>query len=137
MARVVVGFVAAAFVLAGWRNLPRLDQPASGAAGLLLAGAVLLAFWLGRRSVRVEAIATAVASARAEAAAAAHAGAQAVSQVVVNVGEGAREVGLREFGQPSWIGPASSQGVEQIEGSDAYASVLDELIETRAEQTAD
>jgi hypothetical protein len=133
MARVVVGFIAAAFVFAGWRNLPRLDQPSAGAAGLLLAGAVVVAFFLGRRSVHAEAVATAVASARAEAAAAAHAGAQAVSQVVVNVGDGARAVAAREYGQPAWIGPARFES-EQLEGSDAVSSMLDEILEQQVDQ---
>ena len=131
MGRVIVGFIAAAFVLAGWRNLPRIDQPAAGAAGILLGGAVLAAFWLGRRSVRAEAVATAIATARADAAAAAHAGAQAHSQVIVNVAgdrpaDGARSVAEDLYGHPEWIGPARVD-IAQLDGSDAIESMSDEL----------
>lgn len=133
MGRVVVGFIAAAMVFAGWRNLPRIPDPVSSSAGVLLGGAVLLAFYLGRRSVRAQAIATAVASARAEAAAAAHAGAQSVAQVVVNVGESGRDVAAASYGQPEWIG-AGRVDIEQLEGSDALESVLEDVTEHQREE---
>lgn len=128
-----MGFIAAAFVFAGWRNLPRIDQPQSSAAGLLLGGAVLLAFWLGRGSVRAEAVATAVAQARAQAAASAHAGAQSVAGVIVNVGEGARQVAADQFGQPEWVGARQVVVSEQIEGSDAVMSALEDVLSARQE----
>lgn len=129
MARLVVAAIAAASIFAGWANLPRIDQPASSAAGVLLAGAVLLAFWLGRRSVNADALAVAMASARAEATAAAHAGASAHSQVVVVTGEqGARYAAQEHYGRPSWIGEREPD-LTQLHGSDAVASMLDDLHE--------
>lgn len=137
MTRLVAAAIAVAFVFAGWRNLPRIDDPQAGVAGLLLGGAVVLAFFIGRRTVHAEAVATAIATAHAEAAAAAHAGAQALSQVVVNVGEpvagGARQVAAQRYGQPAWIGPARFE-TEQLEGSDALASMLDDVRDYAHEQ---
>lgn len=117
--------VAGVFAIAGWRNLPPLEDPSAGAAGLVLGGLVVLAYRLGRRSVSAEAVATAVASARAESAAAAHAGAQAASNVIVNVGAGAAAVAAAEFGSPSWLGEVRPD-VEQLDGSDAVLSITDE-----------
>lgn len=129
MGRLVVGAIAAASIFAGWANLPRIEQPASSAAGFLLAGAVLLAFWLGRRSVNADALAVAMASARAEASAAAHAGATAHSQVVVVTGDqGARYVAQERYGRPAWLGDREPD-LEQLHGSDAVVSMLDDLRE--------
>lgn len=127
MFRVVIGFVAVAFVFAGFRNLPPIENAHAGAAGLVFGGLIVWAFMLGRRSVKVEAVATAVANARAEAAAAAHAGAQSVAQVMVNVNDGARATAAREYGAPEWITGAARFDVEQLEGSDALESVLEEV----------
>lgn len=127
MIRLVLAALAGACVFAGWTNLPRLENPSSGAAGMLLGGVVLLAYFMGRRSVSAEATATAIASARAAAASAAHAGATAHSQVVVVTGgEGARAVAERTYGAPSWIGGRLTD-MEQLQGSDAMQSVVDDL----------
>ena len=135
MFRLVVAVMAGFLVLAGWRNLPPIDQPSAGVAGLLLAGAVLGAFFMGRRSVKAEAFASAVASARAEAAAAAHAGAQSVAQVVVNVdGESARSVAATRYGQPEWIG-SGRVDVSQLDGSDAVESITEEVREAVTDGT--
>lgn len=135
MFRLVAVAMAVVFAIAGWRNLPPMTDQVSSAAGFTLAACVLIAYWMGRRSTRAHAVAQATASARAEAAAAAHAGAQSLAQVVVVTGDGhgAREAAQRAFGQPSWVG-ARQVGHEQLEGSDAYQSIADELADYQEQQ---
>lgn len=131
LTKIIVGLVACAFVFAGWRNLPRVPAATSSAAGVVFAALFVGAFVVGRRSVRAEAVAVAMASARADAAAAAHAGAQSVAQLVVNLGEGgARQVAEARHGQVEWLAAGSTDRSEQLEGSDALASLVDELRET-------
>ena len=127
MIRLVLAAIAGSCVFAGWANLPRLDQPSSGAAGLLLGGVVILAYVLGRRSIGAEATAIAMASARAAAQANSTSGASAHSQVVVVTGaEGARAVAERTYGAAPWIGGRLSD-LEQLQGSDAMESVQEDL----------
>ncbi len=60
-----------AFAFAGFRNLPRLEQPASAAAGLAIAFACWVCFRSGQRQARESAKTAAIAAAEAAALAAA------------------------------------------------------------------
>jgi hypothetical protein len=130
MGRIIVGFLALGCVFAGWRNLPRIPDASSGAAGILLGAVVVLAYFIGRR--RAYASAMAVAMARAEASAAARATSTAASvsnaQVLVQIdpGVGARAVGEREHGRPEWI--VGDRHVE-LEANDATDSMLADVME--------
>ena len=89
--------MAAAFVLAGWRNMPRLDEPSAKAAGLVIGLALVLAYSLGARATRASAMATAVASAEARATALAQGG-SARSTVNVVIADGGRRAARAEHG---------------------------------------
>ncbi len=67
----VTTVLCAAFAFAGFRNLPRLDQPASAAAGVAIAVACWICFRSGQRQARDSAKTAAIASAQAAAVAAA------------------------------------------------------------------
>lgn len=75
--------IALAWVVVGWRNMPRLEDPQALAAGIAVGVTCLLAYFMGRRSSSATAIAQAVAS--AEARARARASATSTSQAVGNV----------------------------------------------------
>jgi hypothetical protein len=138
--------VGCAFVAAAWRNMPPLPGASGKAAAAGIGLVVVGAYLLGRRSVKAEAVATAVASAeaRALAAAKAHAEARSVAAVQVNVGEGARAVASRQVGAVPWLveDQADRARMEQLEGSDAVEGAIEDaggaegLLEAAAEPTA-
>lgn len=133
MTRVVVGALMVAWALAGWRNMPRLEDPQASAAGTAVAVSVLAAWWLGRRSVRASAVAAAVASAVAAAEARSQATAAAQASVVVNLATGARQAAARDYGgldAAPWI--VSGQTVPELEG-EALDSALEDVLD-RAEE---
>lgn len=105
----VVAVVAGSWAIAGWQNMPRLADAQSAAAGLAVAATCAVCWWVGRRSGRAAAVAVAVAAAEARAAALAASRSDATAQaaVVVNVGEGAREVAAVDMGgldSAPWMG---------------------------------
>lgn len=123
-----VAVLAFGFVVSGWRNLPPMPDAVAGADGVAIACAVLLAWWVGRRSGRAAAFAAAYAraEARATAVAASEARAAAQAAVVVNVGQGARHVAAERLGgldAVEWRGQPRELVVEQ----DVAESLADEL----------
>lgn len=134
MGRLVLGIVAAAWVLAGWRNMPRLDDPSAGAAGVMIAATCVLCYFCGRR--RAYAQATAIANARAEARAAAAATSTSTAQAAVIVqldpALGARQAAAEAHGQPEWIAPRTRA---VLEASDATDSVLADVLEAEHVET--
>lgn len=125
---VVLGF---GWAMAGWRNMPRLEQPQASAAGLAIACSVGLAYWAGTRRKRDAAVAVAVAQAEAHATAVA-AASLAASQhvhVVVDNSQGARAQGSRQFGieDAPWIVSHETRAEIESEALDvALEDVLDE-----------
>jgi hypothetical protein len=93
--KLILGIMAGAFALAGWRNMPRLDQPSASAAGLVIGICLVLAYNLGARSTRASAMAVATARAEAHATALAQGG-SARSTVNVVIADGGRRAARAE-----------------------------------------
>lgn len=133
MFALVAALSAAAWAFAGWRNMPRLADPSASAAGVMMAGSVLMAWWAGTRHAAAKVIGRAVASAearaesRAQSASAATADARQV--VIVNATEGARAVGAAEYGTGGlpWV-----TGVRAVDAdSDVSANIAADLFAER------
>jgi hypothetical protein len=98
----VVFGLAAGFAFASWRNAPPMSDPQSAALAAVILGFGLLSYGAGRRR-RPGAVATATATATAASAA------QSNSQVVINLGDGARAQAARMYGElddVAWRGDA-------------------------------
>lgn len=113
--------VAVAWALAGWRNLPPLEQPQASAAGLAIGATCFLSYLFGSRSTLASATATATARAEAHAAALAQSNSSSNSTaqvaVVISPGMGAASVGATKFGgldsAPWMIGATRDEELEQ------------------------
>lgn len=120
--------VSGVFAWLAWTNQPLAWFPSRAVWVLSVVGCVWLAWWAGRRSGRAAAFAAAMAraEARATAVAASEARSAAQAAVVVNVGQGAREVAAAELGgldQVEWRGERRELALEQ----DVAGSLADEL----------
>lgn len=125
---------AVAWAWAGFRNLPRLGQPASSAAGLAIAVACWLCYLSGRRAARASAVAAAIATAEAHAASAAVADSTATASSAVNVlvvtdrGAGARATGAAAgLDDMPWIVGPATQSDELATQEDVVQNIADEL----------
>lgn len=128
IAGLVLGIAAAS-------NLPRLSSPSGGAVGVIVLALLWVAFRAGRRSVKAEAIATAIAKAEATSVAAATSDSHATAQVLIlNDGrraEAAAERAAIGLDEAPWI----LAGVRRDDGEAVSDDVLDMLREEDA-QTA-
>lgn len=135
MFRLIAWVMAGAFAVSGWRNLPPLPQPTAGAAGLSIAGCVLLAYYAGTRRKRDQAVAVAVARAEARAAARSSAAATAVNHVQVVVPQfGARAAGAAAFGldEAPWL--IGTQRAVEVEENEALEAALADALDAEADR---
>lgn len=136
MLRVIAGAMACAWALAGWRNMPRLAHPAASAAGLAIAGSILIAYWLGGKRVKESAVAMAVAKAEATALASVQASNdnRSNAQVVVHLDPG---VGALRAGQVTGLDSApwmvgahrAPELLEETDIADVLAAEFTEQVE--------
>ena len=122
MLRLIVAVVAAAWAVAGWKNLPRLDHPSNIAAGLAIAGTCGVCYWCGRALTRNSAYASARASAIATARAAADAKSNAQAAAAINVFMAGPEGGtagsvplaVQGLDDAPWIGPPKAVAEQDV-----------------------
>lgn len=138
MGKLIVAGMAIALALAGFKNLPRLDDPSSSAAGVALGACVFIAYVVGKKTSAASAMAVAMAKAEAVATSRSKSESSAVAGVQVLINNdpvrGARHVAVQEHGQPEWLGPVKEKFLieEDIDADSVLEDVLADAQEDQA-----
>lgn len=137
MGKLIVAGMAIALALSGFKNLPRLDDPSSAAAGVALGLCIVIAYVVGKKTSAASAMAVAMAKAEAVSKSRSSSESSAVAGVQVLINNdplrGARHVAVQEHPTPEWLGPVKEKFLieEDIDADTVLEDVLGDAYEVQ------